>query len=106
MTTGPRRAARAGVVSLALALSSPLSYSVPVMDWVGPGLQEMERIARPDDFAGLTSVCYSVSYLGFGITVLLAFLHQSRGLGYPMMFAVAGPGAMGCLALVARNDRA
>lgn len=70
------------------------------------GLQEIERIARPDDLAGLTAVFYSVSYLGFGIPALLAFLHQSFGLGYPAMFAAAAVGAAGCLALVVGNYRA
>lgn len=70
------------------------------------GLREIERIARPDDLAGLTAVFYSVSYLGFGIPALLAFLHQSFGLGYPTMFAAAAVGAAGCLALVVGNYRA
>ncbi|MFX0577269.1 MFS transporter [Nocardia nepalensis] len=70
------------------------------------GLQEIERIARPDDLAGLTAVFYSVSYLGFGVPALLAFLHQTFGVGYPMMFTVAALGAAGCSVLVARNYRA
>ncbi|MFE9325552.1 MFS transporter [Nocardia sp. NPDC052278] len=70
------------------------------------GLQEIERIARRDDLAGLTAVFYSVSYLGFGIPALLAFLHQSFGLEYPTMFAAAAVGAAGCLALVVGNYRA
>ncbi|MFI6367906.1 MFS transporter [Nocardia sp. NPDC050630] len=69
------------------------------------GLQEIERIARPDDLAGLTAVFYAASYLGFGIPALLAFLHESFGLGYPAMFAAAAVGAAGCLALVVRNYR-
>ncbi|MEV4237398.1 MULTISPECIES: MFS transporter [unclassified Nocardia] len=69
------------------------------------GLQEIERIARPNDLAGLTAVFYSVSYLGFGVPALLAFLHESFGLGYPTMFAAAVVGAAGCLALVVRNYR-
>ena len=67
------------------------------------GLQEIERIARPDDLAGLTAVFYSVSYLGFGIPALLAWLHRSAGLGYPVMFAAGALAAAACLALVARD---
>lgn len=67
------------------------------------GLQEIERIARPDDLAGLTAVFYSVSYLGFGIPALLARLHRSAGLGYPVMFAAGVLAAAACLALVARD---
>ncbi|MBF6332475.1 MFS transporter [Nocardia transvalensis] len=70
------------------------------------GLQEIERIARPDDLAGLTAVFYSVSYLGFGVPVVLAFLHEYPGFGYPAMFATGAVAALGCLAVVARNYRA
>ncbi|WP_216906270.1 MFS transporter [Nocardia noduli] len=70
------------------------------------GLQEIERIARPDDLAGLTAVFYSVSYLGFGIPALLAWLHRWAGLGYPVMFAAGVLAAAACLALVARDYRA
>ncbi|MEV6560769.1 MFS transporter [Nocardia sp. NPDC051756] len=69
------------------------------------GLQEIERIARPNDLAGLTAVFYSVSYLGFGVPALLSFLNQQFGFGYPAMFAVAAVVAAGSLGLVARNYR-
>jgi MFS family permease len=69
------------------------------------GLQEIERIARLDDLAGLTAVFYSASYLGFGAPALLAFLHQAVGIGYPTMFAVATVAAAGCLAVVVCNYR-
>nr|WP_245720973.1 MFS transporter [Nocardia pseudovaccinii] len=117
--------ARAAVVALALVVcgmtsaawaSSALAVGLTIVTaavlgagyGIGlvAGLQEIERIARPDDLAGLTAVFYSVSYLGFGIPALLAFLHQSFGLGYPTMFAAAAVGAAGCLALIAVNYRA
>ncbi|WP_433520542.1 MFS transporter [Nocardia pseudovaccinii] len=117
--------ARAAVVALALVVcgmtsaawaSSALAVGLTVVTaavlgagyGIGlvAGLQEIERIARPDDLAGLTAVFYSVSYLGFGIPALLAFLHQSFGLGYPTMFAAAAVGAAGCLALIVVNYRA
>ncbi|SNY80897.1 Predicted arabinose efflux permease, MFS family [Nocardia amikacinitolerans] len=69
------------------------------------GLQEIERIARPDDLAGLTAVFYSVSYLGFGVPATLSFLHQTAGLSYPSMYAGLAVAAAGCLALVLRNYR-
>ncbi|MET8878608.1 MFS transporter, partial [Nocardia sp. NPDC004604] len=116
--------ARAAVVALALVacgmvtaawacatLAMPLTIVTAVVLGAGygiglvAGLQEIERIARPDDLAGLTAVFYSGSYLGFGVPALLAFLHQSFGVGYPTMFAVAAVGAAGCSALVARNYR-
>ncbi|MBF6063336.1 MFS transporter [Nocardia terpenica] len=69
------------------------------------GLQEIERIARPDDLAGLTAVFYSVSYLGFGLPALLAFLHQAAGFGYPGMYVGITLLVLACLALVGRNYR-
>ncbi|MCP2296151.1 putative arabinose efflux permease, MFS family [Nocardia amikacinitolerans] len=69
------------------------------------GLQEIERIARPDDLAGLTAVFYSVSYLGFGVPATLSFLHQTAGLSYPSMYAGLAVAAAGCLALVLRSYR-
>ncbi|MGW4093388.1 MFS transporter [Nocardia sp. NPDC004750] len=70
------------------------------------GLQEIERIARPDDLAGLTAVFYSASYLGFGTPALLTFLHDMFGLGYPAMFGAGALAAAGCLGPVLRDYRA
>ncbi|WP_227980612.1 MFS transporter [Nocardia spumae] len=69
------------------------------------GLQEIERIARPDDLAGLTAVFYSVSYLGFGSPALLSLLHNALHLGYPLMFTAGAIIAVGCLAVVLGNYR-
>ncbi|TQM30600.1 MFS transporter [Nocardia bhagyanarayanae] len=69
------------------------------------GLQEIERIAWPDDLAGLTAVFYSVSYLGFGVPAGLSFLHQTVGWSYPSMYAGLAVAAAGCLVLVLRNYR-
>ncbi|NKY84594.1 MFS transporter [Nocardia veterana] len=69
------------------------------------GLQEIERIARPDDLAGLTAVFYSVSYLGFGSPALLSLLHNALHLGYPVMFAAGAVIALACLAVVVNNYR-
>ncbi|WP_063000564.1 MFS transporter [Nocardia mikamii] len=69
------------------------------------GLQEIERIARPDDLAGLTAVFYSVSYLGFGSPALLSLLHNALHIGYPVMFAAGAVIALGCLAVVLNNYR-
>lgn len=48
------------------------------------GLQEIQRIAGPDDLAGMTAVFYSLCYLGFGVPAAMAFL--SRWVSYPVMF--------------------
>lgn len=48
------------------------------------GLQEVQRIAGPDDLAGLTAVYYGLSYLGFFVPAALAAL--SPVISYPVMF--------------------
>jgi len=60
------------------------------------GLQEVQRIAGPDDLAGLTAVYYSLSYLGFFVPALLASL--SPVIGYPVLFIVGGTLALASLA--------
>ncbi len=66
------------------------------------GLQEIQRIADPDDLAGLTAVFYGISYLGFAVPAALAFLSQRwAGLTYPVMFGVGALAAAACLVVVA-----
>ena len=50
------------------------------------GLEEIQRIAGPDDLAGLTAVYYSLTYLGFFIPAILAGLDV--WFSYAQMFAV------------------
>lgn len=72
------------------------------------GLHEVQRIAGPDDLAGLTAVFYSVSYLGFAVPMALALL--ARGwpdlLTYPVMFAGGAAAAVACLVIVVVGHRA
>lgn len=63
------------------------------------GLSEVQRIATPEDLAGLTAVYYSVAYLGFFIPAIMAIL--AAWIGYPAMFVVGVVVAAGCLAIVA-----
>lgn len=60
------------------------------------GLQEIQRLAGPDDLAGMTALFYSLSYLGFGVPAALAFAFAS-GLSYPVMFGAGAVVATGCL---------
>lgn len=60
------------------------------------GLQEIQRLAGPDDLAGMTALFYSFSYLGFGVPAALAFAFAS-GVSYPVMFGVGAVVALGCL---------
>ncbi|KTR64790.1 hypothetical protein SA12R_07835 [Rothia kristinae] len=61
------------------------------------GLQEVQRIAGPEDLAGLTAVYYSLTYLGFFIPATLAMLNT--WLTYPLMFAGGSVVALLCLGI-------
>ena len=47
------------------------------------GLLETQRIAAPDELAGLTAVYYSLTYVGFALPLVLAAVHPVAG--YPAM---------------------
>lgn len=90
----------ATAVGLALAAWAALSMLLPVAIVAAAalgtaygfllvtGLQEVQRIAGPDDLAGLTAVYYSLSYLGFFVPAALASL--SPLIGYPLLFVAGG----------------
>jgi MFS family permease len=63
------------------------------------GLSEVQRIAVPEDLAGLTAVYYSLAYLGFFIPMLFAAL--STTVGYTVLFAIGAGLAALCLVVVA-----
>ncbi|MGQ4495457.1 MFS transporter, partial [Dermabacteraceae bacterium P13101] len=62
------------------------------------GLTEIQRIATPDDLAGLTGVYYSIAYLGFFTPMVLSLLELH--LSYPTMFLGGAVLSLGCLALI------
>ncbi|HEV7623276.1 MAG TPA: MFS transporter [Amnibacterium sp.] len=67
------------------------------------GLTEVQRMARPDDLAGVTAVYYSVTYIGFVFPVVLAAL---TGLApEPVLLLVLAALAAACLGLVAARIR-
>ncbi|MFE6236136.1 MFS transporter [Cellulosimicrobium sp. NPDC057862] len=68
------------------------------------GLSEVQRIATPDDLAGLTAVYYSLTYIGFCVPVALAAL--SVRWTYTQMFLGGLAIAAVCLAIVASAWRA
>ena len=114
---GGLRAVLAGLVLLALGMGSAAWAASVLTVWAAlvaaamlgagygmallAGLQEIQRIAGPDDLAGLTAVFYSLSYLGFAIPAALAFLSQNwAALTYPVMFGFGALAAVGCLLVV------
>lgn len=62
------------------------------------GLQEIQRIAGPDDLAGLTAVYYTLSYVGFFVPMVLAVL--AKWFSYPVMFVAGAVVAACCLGMV------
>lgn len=72
------------------------------------GLQEIQRIARPDDLAGLTAVFYSVTYIGFAVPAALAVIVQNWPgvVGYPSLFLLGAAVALASLLVVAVKSRA
>lgn len=63
------------------------------------GLREIQRIAGPDDLAGLTAVYYSLTYVGFFIPAILAAV--GAWFDYVTMFTGGGILALVCLVIVA-----
>lgn len=71
------------------------------------GLLEVQRIAGPHNLAGLTAVFYSVTYLGFAVPVILAWISENRpAITYTAMFGVGVIAALVCLAIVVAGHRA
>lgn len=68
------------------------------------GLSEVQRIAGPDDLAGLTAVYYSLAYTGFFVPALLSWL--SGRWAYPVMFGGGVVLAVVALVVVACGWRA
>ncbi|MEZ5212576.1 MFS transporter [Gordonia sp. (in: high G+C Gram-positive bacteria)] len=65
------------------------------------GLLEVQRIAGPDDLAGLTAVFYGLTYLGFASPAILAWIHEHFGIGYPAMLIFGAAVAVVGMAVVA-----
>lgn len=101
----------AGAVS-ADQLTIPLAIGASIVLGFGygmalvSGLQEIQRIAGPDDLAGLTAVFYSLTYLGFAAPAVMAVLSETfPALTYTRMFVFGALAALSCLALVVAKWR-
>jgi len=66
------------------------------------GLREVERLAGPDDLAGLVAVYYVLAYCGFAAPYLLALL--APALGYPASLLLAAGLAVATLVGVAARS--
>ncbi|MFZ2512488.1 MAG: MFS transporter, partial [Gordonia sp. (in: high G+C Gram-positive bacteria)] len=70
------------------------------------GLLATQRLAGPNDLAGLTAVFYGLTYLGFASPAILTWLHEQFGFGYPAMMIFGAVVAAGALVLVLFGYRA
>jgi hypothetical protein len=80
---------RSPLLALPVAMLLGSAYGIAVVS----GLLEIQRIAEPDELAGLTGVYYSLAYIGFLLPAVLAAL--GHYFSYPIMLT-----ALGLLALV------
>jgi MFS family permease len=67
------------------------------------GLSEVARIAGPGQLAGLTAVFYSLTYLGFFVPMVLAWLRDTWS--YGEMFGFGAVAVALCLTVVAFSSR-
>lgn len=90
-------AAHLALVWLTFAVGMLLgcAYGIAVVS----GLLEVQRIAAPDELAGLTGVYYALTYLGFTLPLILAAL--SHWFGYPTMLLAVCALAAACTAVIA-----
>lgn len=90
-------AAGAGSPVLALVAAVPLGAGYGLV--LVSGLLETQRLARPDQLAGVTAVYYALTYVGFGLPLLLTAL---RSVGtYPELLTAVAVAMVAC-ALVVR----
>ncbi|MTE15981.1 MFS transporter [Nocardia aurantiaca] len=99
-------AAASATLTMWLTVLTAIALGMGFGSGLVAGLLEIERMARPDDLAGLTAVFYAVSYLGFGVPAVMAICHDSTGLGYPAMLGGLAAACAVCLAVVSRSRAA
>jgi hypothetical protein len=94
-------AAALGSPALAVAASAVLGASYGLC--LVAGLLEVQRMAEPAQLAGLTAVYYTLTYVGFGLPVLLAALTGVAG--YPVLLVGLAVLAAASLAVVSGAGR-
>lgn len=94
-----------------ITLSIPLALLAAVVLGGGYGMMlisallEIQRMAGPRELGGLTAVFYSLTYLGFASPVIMAWLHENAGAGYPLMLGVGALLALAAIAVVVPGFR-
>lgn len=91
----------AATLSIALTVTAAAVLGAAYGLLLVSGLREIQRIARPDEAAGLTAVYYCLTYQGFFVPAILAAL--STWVTYPAMFTAGAVAAALCLGVVLLN---
>jgi MFS family permease len=86
---------RSPVMALFVAMLLGCAYGIAIVS----GLLEIQRIADPEELAGISGVYYSLAYLGFLLPAALAGL--AHFFSYPAMLTVVGVLATVCAACCA-----
>ena len=86
---------RSVVLALLVAMLLGCAYGIAIVS----GLLEIQRIADPDELAGISGVYYSLAYLGFLLPAALAGL--AHYFSYPAMLTALGVLATVCAACCA-----
>jgi hypothetical protein len=68
------------------------------------GLLELQRLARPEELAGLIGVFYALAYIGFLLPTLLALLAGIAS--YPVLLACLAAVALTGTVMIVRHSRA
>jgi len=89
----------APLLGVPIAAVLGLAYGLSLVS----GLTEVQRMARPDDLAGITAVYYSVTYVGFTFPVVLAALTAVAP--EPVLLLGLAALAAGCLGVMAARTR-
>ncbi len=82
-------------LAVPVALLLGAAYGIAVVS----GLLEVQRIAGPDELAGLTGMYYALSYIGFLLPAVLAAL--ARWFSYPTMLGALAALAVACAVVCA-----
>lgn len=86
---------RSALVAPLVAMLLGSAYGIAIVS----GLLEIQRIAPPDELAGISGVYYSLAYLGFLLPAVLAAL--AHWFSYPVMLTAVGLLAIVCTAVCA-----
>jgi MFS family permease len=85
------------LLAMPIALLLGTAYGICLVS----GLVEVQKMAGPDDLAGLTGIYCSLTYMGFLVPVLLAAL--ASAFSYAVLLGALAVACLGCCLIVSRG---